>query len=371
MPHEKFLPQWIAELSKDPDPGFVLNRSVGDGEVQYLPSNVVLATLHQIFGPGAWEPTIISGPEIIYQAEAKRPVWNKKRGAHDWEPRFHCAAKCNVRITITNPNNGLVSVFEGAGSYSMMTKPYNAHDALANVTKAAASNAWRRAASKLGRRFGLALRGEIPEVEAALVSGTADDAADLGRAAPEPELRSEPVTGASACVDCVGWGRFASGSKCPGCNGWGSKVPPEPEHEPPEPSSPPPLENPFNTEPEPEEPPPPAEEGPDYSTNPAWLSASKLLHVSIRSAAEVCGDGMQPAIHETVHWHIQRSVGATSIKACSPSRLGKFAGKFSDLVKTGDRRELMGQLERWREDQLKDLEPGAKDGTASDAAPES
>ena len=114
---------------------------------------------------------------------------------------------------------------------------------------------------------------------------------------------------------------------------------PEPKPEPPKPE-PPPIWKPQG-----EAPPTVETEG----SSETWKRANRKLHAALGELSKAKGwdSEYKSKVCDLIHWAACQAQHADSLTEVSPDYLEHWAGRFSDLVKTGKHDVIMGKLKTW------------------------
>ncbi len=135
---------------------YVRVRDVEGTAVRYLEGAHIIGEANRIFGFDGWSRETVEG----------RCVYSKQSG-----DRYSAAYVTRVRVTIIAGDRTIVREGSGAGEATTST-PGTAHE---NATKAAETDATKRALVTFGNRFGLALYGGRTSVSSSGNDGKASE----------------------------------------------------------------------------------------------------------------------------------------------------------------------------------------------------
>lgn len=142
-----------AVLAQSPPPEAIRHLPEAAGGWPYLPADWIVEELTQVFGWDGWEFSL-SGPSVL--AQDSREVTRGGRPVTE----YLASAQVEGRLVVTCDGGALSVIREGLGAHTSYAAG-SVCEALEGAVKAAATDALKRAASSLGRRFGLDLKGEL------------------------------------------------------------------------------------------------------------------------------------------------------------------------------------------------------------------
>ena len=154
-PHGPYLTgEQVGVLLRPIQPSRVATMSApgGGGRMSYVEAWDIRAHLNRIFGFGRWSSDVVD-LHMLYEDQ----VASQAQGGSGSRPRWTCAYRATVRLTVNAPDGTTLATYTEAAAGSPMGPMPDRADAHDMAIKTAESQAFKRCAANLGTQFGLSL----------------------------------------------------------------------------------------------------------------------------------------------------------------------------------------------------------------------